>query len=90
MSEIAHINNLKLAFKAVKRNKGAPGIDKMSVSDVRDNLKTILQKISETLLDGSYRPCPVRGVQIPKSNGKLRQLGIPTVIDRIVQQANTP
>ena len=87
MSEIAHINNLKLAFKAVKRNKGAPGIDKMSVSEVTDNLKTILQKISETLLDGSYRPCPVRGVQIPKSNGKLRQLGIPTVIDRIVQQA---
>jgi len=87
MNEIALIDNLKLAFKAVKRNKGAPGIDNISVMEVNDKLDAILRETSQALLDGSYRPCPVRGVQIPKSNGKLRQLGIPTVIDRMVQQA---
>ena len=87
MDEIASKANLRLAFKAVKRNKGAPGIDKMSVMEVKDNLEVILEELETTLKDKSYRPCPVRGVKIPKANGSLRQLGIPTVIDRIVQQA---
>jgi RNA-directed DNA polymerase len=87
MSEVSAIANLKVAFKAVKRNKGAPGIDNMSVKEVNDNLDPILKELSLKLLDQTYRPCPVRGVQIPKANGKLRQLGIPTVIDRTVQQA---
>jgi len=87
MDEIASISNLRLAFKAVKRNKGAPGIDNMSVMEVKENLDAILEEISSKLIDQSFRPRPVRGVKIPKSNGKLRQLGIPTVIDRIVQQA---
>lgn len=87
MDEIASKANLRLAFKAVKRNKGAPGIDKMSVMEVKDNLEVILEELETTLKDRSYRPCPVRGVKIPKANGSLRQLGIPTVIDRIVQQA---
>ena len=86
-SEIAQTANLKLAFKAVKRNKGASGIDNMTVKEANDNLDTILNELSLKLLDGTYRPCPVRGVQIPKANGKMRQLAIPTVIDRIAQQA---
>ena len=87
MSEIASKANLTLAFKAVKRNKGAPGIDKMTVEEVTNNLNDILEELSLTLINQTYRPCDVRGVKIPKANGKLRQLGIPTVIDRIVQQA---
>ena len=87
MSEVALVANLRLAFKAVKRNKGAPGIDNMSVKEVNDNLEPILNELTLKLLDGTYRPCLVRGVQIPKENGKRRQLGIPTVIDRTVQQA---
>ena len=87
MDEISNITNLRLAFRAVKRNKGAAGIDKMSVKEVEGNLDNILEELSNSLNNGSYRPLPVRGVQIPKTNGKMRQLGIPTVIDRIVQQA---
>jgi len=87
MSEIASKANLTLAFKAVKRNKGAPGIDKMTVEEVTNNLNDILEELSLTLINQTYRPCDVRGVKIPKANGKLRQLGIPTVTDRIVQQA---
>ena len=87
MNKVASIANLKLAFKAVKRNKGAPGIDKITVQEIEENLSHHLQAAQQKLLDGSYRPQVNRGVQIPKSNGKFRQLGIPTVIDRIVQQA---
>ena len=87
MDEISSIANLRLAFKAVKRNKGAPGIDKMSVTEVADNLDNILKEIATSLINRSYRPMPIKGVKIPKTNGKMRQLGIPTVIDRIVQQA---
>jgi RNA-directed DNA polymerase len=87
MDEISSRANLRLAFKAVHRNKGAPGIDKMSVTEVAENLDNILEELACTLINGSYRPLPVRGVRIPKTNGKMRQLGIPTVIDRIVQQA---
>ncbi len=87
MNEIATKANLKLAFKAVKRNKGAAGIDKMTVQEVNNNLDEIIERLELSLIDGSYRPCSVRGVFIPKANGKMRQLGIPTVIDRIVQQA---
>lgn len=87
MNKVASIANLKLAFKAVKRNKSAPGIDKITVQEIEENLSHHLQAAQQKLLDGSYRPQVNRGVQIPKSNGKFRQLGIPTVIDRIVQQA---
>ena len=87
MDEISTITNLRLAFRAVKRNKGAAGIDKMSVKEVEGNLDNILEELATSLNNRSYRPLPVRGVQIPKINGKMRQLGIPTVIDRIVQQA---
>jgi RNA-directed DNA polymerase len=87
MREIASFANLKSAFIAVKRNKGAPGIDNMSVSEVDQNLDPILNSLRTALLDGTYRPSPVKSVVIPKANGSTRQLGIPTVIDRVVQQA---
>jgi RNA-directed DNA polymerase len=87
MSEVASLATLKSAFKSVKRNKGAPGIDNVSVNEVSQNLDVILEQLRSDLLDGSYRPCPVRGFVIPKDNGKIRQLGIPTVRDRIVQQS---
>ena len=87
MTRIASPANLKAAFKAVKRNKGAPGIDKRTISEVESSINEIITELCTTLLDGTYRPSPVRGVEIPKSNGQTRQLGIPTVVDRIVQQA---
>jgi RNA-directed DNA polymerase len=87
MNKIASKANLVLAFKAVKRNKGAPGVDKMTVMEVSENLDIILEELSLALINQTYRPCAVRGVKIPKINGGLRQLGIPIVIDRIVQQA---
>jgi len=87
MDEVSSLANLRLAFKAVKRNKGAPGIDQMSVMQVSDNLEETLEDIASSLINESYRPCPVKAVAIPKSNGTVRLLGIPTVIDRIVQQA---
>ena len=86
MKEIASIANLKRAFKSVKRNKGAPGIDKTSIEEINGKLDLILEDIAVKLLDGTYIPSPVRAVEIPKNNG-TRQLGIPTVIDRIVTQS---
>jgi group II intron reverse transcriptase/maturase len=86
MKEIASINNLKRAFKSVKRNKGAPGIDKTSIEEIDTDLDFILRDIASRLLDGSYKPSMVRAVTIPKDKG-TRQLGIPTVKDRIVTQA---
>ena len=86
MNEIASIANLKRAFKSVKRNKGAPGIDKTSIEEINGKLDLILEDIAVKLLDGTYIPSPVRAVEIPKNNG-TRQLGIPTVIDRIVTQS---
>ncbi|ETR65633.1 MAG: RNA-directed DNA polymerase, partial [Candidatus Magnetoglobus multicellularis str. Araruama] len=87
LEKIANSSNLKRAFKQVKRKKGSPGIDKMSVDFVNNNLTSILSDISAKLLDGSFKPTPVKRVAIPKQNGKTRNLGIPIVIDRIVQQA---
>lgn len=87
MDEISSIANLRLAFKAVKRNKGAPGIDQMSVTEVEHDIDNILKELQASLINGLYRPCPVKGVKIPKPNGDWRQLGIPTVVDRLVQQA---
>lgn len=79
--------NLKSAFKAVKRNKGAPGIDKRTINEVQESLDEIIQELQSSIINGKYTPSCVRGVQIPKPNGKTRLLGIPTVIDRMVQQA---
>lgn len=83
---IAAETNLRAAFDEVKKNKGAPGIDKQSVYDVESKLKQIIPTLHRELLEGHYRPGDVRRVWIPKSTGGQRGLGIPNVIDRIVQQ----
>ena len=80
-------DNLNEAYKAVVRNKGCGGIDKMSCEQLLPWLLANKDELIRSLLDGSYRPNPVRRVEIPKDNGKMRLLGIPTVVDRMVQQA---
>ena len=79
--------NLNRAYKAVMRNKGCGGIDKMSCEQLLPWLLTNKDLLIRSLMDGSYRPNPVERVEIPKDNGKMRLLGIPTVVDRLVQQA---
>ena len=88
MEEVASHENLKEAFKQVATNKGAPGPDGKSIEEVRQRLGEVLPLLHEKLLDESYRPGMIRRVWIPKPGGKgERGLGIPDVIDRIVQQA---
>jgi RNA-directed DNA polymerase len=87
MEEVCQRENLNRAYRRVKANRGAPGIDGMAVEDLRDWLAEHKQELVAALLDGSYAPQLVRGVDIPKPGGGVRQLGIPTVIDRLVQQA---
>jgi RNA-directed DNA polymerase len=79
--------NLDRAYQRVVANAGAPGVDGMTVDDLRDWLCKHDDELIASLLDGSYRPPPVRGVQIPKPGGGKRQLGIPTAVDRVVQTA---
>ena len=85
--QILSPSNLNRAYKTVVRNKGCGGIDKMSCEQLLPWLLTNREMLLSSLMDGSYRPKPVRRVEIPKDNGKMRLLGIPTVIDRLVQQA---
>ena len=79
--------NLQRALKQVRRNKGAPGIDGMTVDELPQYLKQHWPAIREQLETGCYRPQPVRRVDIPKPDGSCRGLGIPTVLDRFIQQA---
>jgi RNA-directed DNA polymerase len=87
MEEVCRPDNLNAAYRRVKANKGAPGADGMTIDDLSSWIAQHKQGFIDSLLDGSYQPQPVRGVQIPKPGGGVRQLGIPTVIDRLVQQA---
>jgi RNA-directed DNA polymerase len=88
MEEVCQPDNLNQAYRRVKANKGAPGVDGMTIDDLSSWIAEHKQEFIDSLLDGSYQPQPVRGVQIPKpGGGGVRQLGIPTVIDRLVQQA---
>jgi len=79
-------SNVCAAMKRVRRNKGSPGIDGMSVAELPEYMAVNWWRIRQELLAGSYRPQPVKRVEIPKSNGGVRQLGIPTVVDRMIQQ----
>ena len=79
--------NMVNAWKRVKANKGSAGVDGMTIQDAVGYLKSHWLRIKESLLEGTYRPGPVRRVMIPKSDGTERQLGIPTVLDRVIQQA---
>jgi len=89
MEEVIGSANLNRAYKRVKANGGAAGVDGMAVTELRAWIAISRERLIASLLDGSYRPQPVRGVEIPKPGGGMRQLGIPTVVDRLVQQAIT-
>jgi len=87
MEEVCAYDNCVQALKRVKSNKGSPGIDGMTVEQLPGHLKEHWPAIREQLLSGTYKPQPVKRVEIPKPDGGLRKLGIPTVLDRMVQQA---
>ena len=87
MEVIAERSNLNLAYGRVKANGGAPGVDGMTVDDLKTWCRAHSAELIGHLLEGSYQPHAVRGVKIPKPGGGERQLGIPTVVDRLVQQA---
>lgn len=87
MEEVVRRENLKKALKRVCANKGSPGVDGMTVDKLKDHLKVHWPDIREDLLQGRYKPQPVKQVLIPKPGGGTRMLGIPTVLDRFIQQA---
>ncbi|MDA1371516.1 MAG: group II intron reverse transcriptase/maturase [Proteobacteria bacterium] len=87
ISRVVERKNLLRALKQVCRNKGAPGIDGMSVDELPEFLRQHWPRIREQLIGGTYHPKPVRRVEIPKPDGRKRKLGIPTVLDRLIQQA---
>ena len=87
MAQVLDRNNLARALKQVRRNKGAAGVDGMTTEQLPTYLHAHWPDLKECLIDGRYRPQPVRRVEIPKADGKMRKLGIPTVIDRFIQQA---
>lgn len=87
LERIIDRNNLNEAFKRVRSNKGSHGIDGMKVDELLQYLKENGVSLRQSLLEGSYKPNPVRRVEIPKPDGKKRPLGIPTAVDRVIQQA---
>lgn len=87
MEVILQDENLEEAIKRVKSNKGVAGVDKMTVDEIDEYFKSNKETIKKQILEKKYRPQPVRRVYIPKSNGRKRPLGIPTVEDRVIQQA---
>jgi RNA-directed DNA polymerase len=87
MEAVVDRGNLKLAYQRVVENKGAAGVDQLAVSELKEHLKRHWPRIRARLLTGAYQPQAVRGVNIPKPQGGVRTLGIPTVVDRLIQQA---
>ena len=87
IEEILEPENLSAAWKRVKRNKGAPGIDGMTVEDFPAFARENWLRIATAIREGNYRPAPVKRAWIPKPDGSKRPLGIPTVLDRVIQQA---
>jgi group II intron reverse transcriptase/maturase len=87
LEEIIESDNMRKAYTQVRANKGAPGVDGVQTTEMGRYLKENWLGIKETLIKGTYRPSPVRKIEIPKPNGKMRMLGIPTVTDRMIQQA---
>jgi len=87
IKQLTSRRNLNRAYLQVYRNKGAAGIDGVSVTELKEYLQTHSAQYIEQLEQGSYQVSPILGVEIPKSNGKTRLLGIPTVVDRVFQQA---
>ena len=87
MEEVVEAANLRQALKRVRSNKGSPGVDGMTTTELSAYLKEAWPRLKEELLTGTYRPQPVTRVEIPKPGGGVRALGIPTVVDRFIQQA---
>ena len=87
IEKILDKSNVRIALEKVISNKGAAGIDGMKVEDLRDYMNANWTSIKQSILERSYKPAPVRRVEIPKPNGGVRKLGIPTVVDRTVQQS---
>lgn len=87
LEQVIERTNLRAALKRVRQNKGSPGIDGMRVEELSDHLREHWEEIRRHLLAGTYQPSAVRRQQIPKSGGGMRDLGIPTVLDRFIQQA---
>ena len=87
MEQICERANMNRAYRKVKANKGAAGVDGISIERLPTYIREHKEEFLVELLDGSYQPELVRGVQIPKPDGSKRQLGIPTVLDRVIQQA---
>jgi RNA-directed DNA polymerase len=87
IGQVVERGNMQRAYSQVMRNRGAPGIDGMRCEDLLDWLKANWPRVKAALLDGSYRPQAVRRVDIPKPQGGVRTLGVPTVVDRLIQQA---
>ena len=79
--------NMNAAYKRVMSNKGSGGVDNMGLEDLLPYLKSHGEELTASILKGRYKPNPVRRVEIPKDNGKTRQLGIPTLVDRVIQQS---
>ena len=87
LEAILYKDNFNRAYKRVKANKGAPGIDGMTIEEALPYLKEHQQELTDRIYRGKYTPSPVRRVEIPKPDGGVRKFGIPTVIDRTLQQA---
>src|ERR1700737_731543 len=87
MEEVCERENLVRAWKRVRRNKGSPGVDGMTIDDAKDYLREHWPGIRSQLLAGTYQPQPVKRVEIPKPDGGFKKLGVPCVVDRLIQQA---
>ncbi len=87
MEEVCDRNNLEIAWKRVRANKGGPGVDGMTIDETQDYLREHWPTIREQLLHAAYQPQPVKRVEIPKPGGGVRKLGVPCVVDRLIQQA---
>ena len=87
MEEVCDRENLQSAWKRVCRNQGSAGVDGMTIEDAKHYLREHWPSIRSQLLDGTYQPQPVKRVEIPKPDGGVRKLGVPCVVDRLIQQA---
>jgi hypothetical protein len=87
MEEVCDRGNLVRAWKRVRQNEGSPGVDGMTIDDARDYLRENWPNIRSQLLEGTYQPQPVKRIEIPKPDGGIRKLGVPCVVDRLIQQA---
>ena len=87
IEQVINRHNMMRALQQVRQNKGSAGVDRMPVSELYDHLTKNRESIEQSLLNGTYLPQPILGVEIPKGNGKTRLLGVPTVVDRMLQQA---